>query len=137
MTPDKFIKFSRRSWDAQVKNWRRKLHCFDPQSSFDADFENVEDVDVSDILSDLSFDSKLDDLNSIGCSSPVPSSSQLDDPLAMEGITSSEIGDLIFDNVVHGCVEPSSDLGHRSASGGTPIEYHFGLTEMEEADFLN
>lgn len=128
VTPDKFIKYSRRSWDMQVRNWRRKLHSYDPSGSFDSDFENVEDVDVSDILSDLSFDSKLD-----GCSSPAPSSAFEDCP----PISSSEIGDLEFDNLIHNQVPSSGPMDSSDALSTTPFEYHFGLTEMEEADFLN
>ncbi|EEC16543.1 conserved hypothetical protein [Ixodes scapularis] len=29
-TPDRFVQYSRRSWDAQVRIWRRQLHLWDP-----------------------------------------------------------------------------------------------------------
>ncbi|XP_050087568.1 histone RNA hairpin-binding protein [Anopheles aquasalis] len=32
-TPPKHVKYSRRGWDALVKTWRKKLHCFDPNSA--------------------------------------------------------------------------------------------------------
>uniref|UniRef100_A0A1Q3EVT4 Putative histone rna hairpin-binding protein n=1 Tax=Culex tarsalis TaxID=7177 RepID=A0A1Q3EVT4_CULTA len=31
-TPPKHIKYSRRAWDGLVRVWRKKLHCFDPDS---------------------------------------------------------------------------------------------------------
>ncbi|XP_022814016.1 histone RNA hairpin-binding protein [Spodoptera litura] len=46
-TPDKFAKYSRRSWDTLIKLWRKKLHEYDVDGQDDC-LDNEEDSDNQD-----------------------------------------------------------------------------------------
>ncbi|RWS27046.1 histone RNA hairpin-binding protein-like isoform X1 [Leptotrombidium deliense] len=53
-TPNKYYKYSRRSWDQQIKIWRKFLHKYDPPELHDV---SEIDMDVSDFMSDITFSS--------------------------------------------------------------------------------
>lgn len=42
-TPNKYQQCSKRSWDGQIRKWRRMLHAFDPPSP-NGDMLTVDDV---------------------------------------------------------------------------------------------
>lgn len=46
-TPNMILKYSRRSWDAQVRIWRRQLHIWDPPKQQEAGGEDDDPMDSS------------------------------------------------------------------------------------------
>ncbi|XP_050350495.1 histone RNA hairpin-binding protein [Nymphalis io] len=44
-TPDKYTKYSRRSWDMLIKMWRKKLHQYDTEANKEPTMESDEDLD--------------------------------------------------------------------------------------------
>jgi len=134
-TPNKYLVHSRRSWDQLVKNWRKRLHTYDPT---DGEGEDT-DIGLSEFMSNTSFDTQslssttID--NCLGSSQPDSEFSAFDET-EFPPLPGSSTDDG-FSSSYTPHQKGFWDIGTAATSSEIDLEMEgFEFQVSEEADFL-
>jgi len=135
-TPNKYLVHSRRSWDQLVKNWRKRLHAYDPT---DGEGEDT-DIGLSEFMSNTSFDTQsLSSTTIDNClgSSQLDSEFSVYDESEFPPLPGSSTDDGIGSSYTPNQKSGFWDMGAAATSSEIDLEMEgFEFQAAEEADFL-